>query len=257
MRGWLVPFKSESDPRLGVQIKHILSGNDGDVCNACVTEELLKGYFNAYCIDIGVDEGWWSFFAANCNPLCKIDAFEPNPKSYKALLPYLEGNSQITLHNSAVSDSPGLIPFTAADGESHSRSESNTFVFAVTLDRFVAWKQVHLIKIDTEGHDLKILRSLHPYTDSIMNIIFECSVFWYGNTREECIQTTLNELCFLKNKYKYMYVLSRRGEPYLQLLDNSGDIVKFVHFAYDKRYQVDILVTHAQIKSVPVQNLNV
>ena len=257
MRGWLVPYKSESDPRLGVQVRHILSGNDGDVCNACVTEEILKGYFEAYCIDIGVDEGWWSFFAANCNPLCKIDAFEPNSKSYKALLPYLKTTNQITLHNSAVSDTPGQIPFTAADGESHSRSKSDTFVPAVTLDKFVAWKLVHLIKIDTEGHDLKILRSLHPYIDSIMNIIFECTVYWYGTTKEECVQNTLNELLFLKSKYEYMYLLSRRGEPLLKMLRTPEDIMKFVHFSYDFKYQVDILVTHAQIKSVPVQNLNV
>ena len=252
-RPWIIDFNSPSDPRKGIKVGHIESGNDGDVCNSCVTYEILNGLDNKYCIDIGVDEGWWSLFAASINPNCKIEAFEPNPISYNLLLPYLK--AQITLHNLAISDKCGLLPFNAAGGESHSRSESKTSVICTTIDEFIKNKFVNLIKIDTEGHDLKILKTLHYYIDQIKAIIFECSVYWYGSSEEECIQNTIEELLFLKSHYTYMYILSRRGDPLLISLLDENDIKQFIMFSYKNKYQVDILVCHSPILSVPSQRV--
>jgi len=244
---WIIDIDSPNDPRKGIKVAHIISGNDGDVCNSCVTYHLLSGDEPKYCIDIGVDEGWWSFFAASVNPNCKLDAFEPNPVSYKALLPYLVEQNQITLHNLAISDCEGgTIPFTIEGGQSNSRSHSEYMVPCTRLDKYIR-KPVSLIKIDTEGHEMVILKTLRPYLDNIEAIIFEFSVYWYGTSKGECVSAALEELTFLKSHYNYMYVLSRRGNPELYEIIDDDEIYEFIVESYDLQQQVDIVVSNKPI----------
>ena len=106
---------------------------------------------------------------------------------------------------------------------------------------------VNLMKIDTEGHDIIILRSLHPYLEQIKSIIFECTSYWSG------LQTTIDELLFLRLHYEYMYILSRRGDPLLHRLTSTDSITQFVNYSYENKYQVDILVCHTPIQSIPVK----
>ena len=49
-RPWIINFDCETDPRKGIRVKHITSGNDGDVCNSCVTHELLSGTDHKYIL---------------------------------------------------------------------------------------------------------------------------------------------------------------------------------------------------------------
>lgn len=240
---WIIDIDSDTDHRNAVQIRHVISGNDGDVCNSYVTYHILKGDSPKYCIDIGVDEGWWSFFAASVNSNCRIDSFEPNPISYKALIPHIANDTQIRLFNIAISDSEGTLPFTTGGGQSHSRSASTQHVPCMRLDSFLQ-RQVSLIKIDTEGHDLTILQTLHPFLHRIDAIIFECSVFWYGSSKEECIQKTVDELTILHTEYKQMYLLSRRGEIHIDAVE-FDDIVPCVELLYTM--QVDILVCRNEL----------
>jgi len=242
---WIITIESDTDIRNAVQIRHVTSGNDGDVCNSYVTYHILKGDSPKYCIDIGVDEGWWSFFAAGVNSNCRVDAFEPNPISYKALIPHIANDTQIRLFNIAISDSDGTLPFSIGGGQSHSRSPSTQHVPCMRLDEFIQ-QPVSLIKIDTEGHDLTILQTFHPYIHRIEAIIFECSVYWYGSTKEECIQKTLDELTFLHNEYKNMYLLSRRGEIHLDSLD-TDDLLPCIEMLYSSHMQVDILVCRNEL----------
>jgi FkbM family methyltransferase len=232
---------------MAVKINHIISANDGDVCNSCVTYEILKGSDPKLCIDIGVDEGWWSFFAASVNPNCQIIAFEPNPVSYNALVPYVNQQSQITLHNLAISNCSGTIPFTIAAGESNSRNPSEFHVPCSTIGEFIKDKIISLIKIDTEGHDLIILKSLYEYLENIEAIIFECTPYWYGDNKGDNIRETIGVLMILKQYYKNMYILSRRGAPILEELSSESDIVDFANDCCDSRYQVDILVCNYEI----------
>lgn len=253
---WVIEIEPEGDRRLGIEVRHIKSGNDGDVCNSAITHELLNIPRPVYCLDIGVDEGWWSFFVADTNPNATIHSFEPNPKSYKELIPYLKYTPQVNLHNVAISDKEGTLRFVCENGQSNSRDEESMAnaieVKCISPEIFVKDKTVDLIKIDTEGHDLVILKSLHPYLETINAIIFECSVYWYGKTKEECIQKTIDELLFLQQHYPYMYMLNRRGEPVLFNIKNE-DIIHFVTFSYDHHFQSDILVTKSQISTVPIR----
>lgn len=246
---WIIPIQDENDPRFGIQIRHIKSGNDGDICNSVVTYKLLKNKINPYVIDIGVDEGWWSFFCTEINSSVTIDAFEPNPNSFRELIQYLDSTPQIRLHNYAISNKSGFLPFTLESGMSNSRCTNGTVsVPCTTLDRYIKNAKIDLIKIDTEGHDLCILETLHPYIKSINAILFECTVYWYGSTKEECIEKTSKELIYLKQQYMYMHSLSRRGiPPSLTSLANDQEIINFVKWSYENKYQTDILVCNESL----------
>jgi len=232
---WLTVIESETDRRNGVQIRHIKSGNDGDVCIAAITENLLAGKESPLCIDIGVDEGWWSFFVLDTNKTSRLMAFEPNPVSYAALLPYITGESRLELHNVAISETDGILPFFVDGGTSHSRGAAvpDLCVPCVPIAPYIAGKDVDLVKIDTEGHELKILTTL-PF-ERIRSLIFEFTPYWYDSVEEAiaCLEK-------VSAVYPAVYSLSRRGPPVLTPL---GDIRSFVTNNLKNRYQCDILCT--------------
>lgn len=245
---WIIQIGSSNDSRYGVQVRDIQSGNDGDVCLSLITHKLLKDKSIPHVIDIGADEGWWSIFVADINPTAIIDAFEPNPESFVGFVPYLSSVPQLRLHTFAISDHSGFLPFHPQKGQSHSRTESTMCVPCTTLDRYIHNSHVDMIKIDTEGHELRILRTLHPYLNTIGAIVFECTVFWNGSTEEECIASTRDELIFLKQHYKYMYSLSRRDfPPQLLPIVSENDIYRYVSTCYIQHLQTDILVCNERM----------
>lgn len=249
---WIIEIDNPSDPRLGVQVRNIQLGNDGDVCNSFVTHELLSTGKPVFCLDIGVDEGWWSFFVADINSQAVVYGFEPNPHSYSLLQSQMD--TRVLFFNVAISNAIGPLNMTFAKGESHSRSEGEhtQVVPTMTLEPFIQGKHVDCIKIDTEGHDLIILRTLYPYLDRISSIIFEFTVYWY-----ESVEESRKVLYHLLTIYPYMYTLSRRGPPVVVGLETTKDIDMFVEFCNNNQFQSDILVSREPIKSIPVRKLRV
>jgi FkbM family methyltransferase len=246
---WVIQFKTPGDARLGIQVRHVQSGNDGDVCNSCVTRELLNTGKPAYCLDIGVDEGWWSFFAADSNPLATVVGFEPNPISFEQLKRYPD--PRITFHNVALSDRVGVLELSCEGGTSHTRggvADTKT-VICVPIDSYIGDRYVDCVKIDTEGHDLIVLRSMYPYLEQIGSIIFEFTVHWYGDNG---VHESMEALHRLRSAYPYMYFMNRRGPPLLTEITRD-DILEIVEFCDKNRFQVDILVTRSQIKTVPIR----
>lgn len=246
---WVIYLNCPGDPRLGIQVRHLQSGNDGDVCNSCVTHELLNTGAPAYCLDIGVDEGWWSFFVADANPLATVVGFEPNPASFEQLKKHAD--SRLTFHNVAVSERVGMLELACEGGTSHTRggTAKTTTVLCLPIDSYISNRNVDCVKIDTEGHDLIVLRTLYPYLERIGSIIFELTVYWYG---EDCIRESIDVLRRLAAAYPRMYSLSRRGSPVLTEITRE-QIPAFVEACNRNRFQVDILVTRAEIKTVPIR----
>lgn len=250
---WIIKIESPFDPRMGIRVRHIESGNDGDVCNSCVTHELLQSSSAPFCMDIGVDEGWWSFFVADHHPRAIIHSFEPNPKSYTAFTHHASNDSRIIPHNVAISDYNGYIQFNCQGGQSHSRNiDGETIAVQCSrIDDYIPAHAIDLVKIDTEGHDITILQTLAPYYNKINSIIFEFTTYWYGSTRDECISRSVDALCALRSAYPHMYILSRRGNP--QLIDiHDVDSKHVVESLFDSNSQVDILVTRSDIQTVPI-----
>lgn len=128
-------------------------------------------------IDIGAQSGnmsvAYSLFAD------KVISFEPNPATYEVLEKNAELNPKIIPFNYAVSDDEGPLEFHYSDnglcnggyakrtnfGVGVTGHDIPVDVWGVNLDSFLEKnnlidKRVSLIKIDTEGHDKDILKTL-------------------------------------------------------------------------------------------------
>lgn len=254
---WIIPFGKEvNDERLGICIDKVVSANDGDVCISVATYTILQSIESPNCIDIGAEQGWWSMFCAKKNPNAKILSFEPNPYNFESLSRNVENYPNISIFPIAISNKKGEIPMTFYGGESHSRSPSNTNVICDRLDSFLAENEgVDLMKIDTEGHEIHILESLESRFPLISTIIFEWSVFWYGNSYQECIANSYKMLERMLNHYPYMYVVSRRGIPTLHGPLKNDELLSFIDVHYKNNHQTDILASKTPI-SFPTSLLN-
>ena len=228
---WAVIINNNNHLRYGVSVRHIVSGNDGDVCIASVTEALLENKVNPLCVDIGVDQGWWSFFVVDKNSTAKVLAFEPNPISYNNLVPYLTNEPRIELHNVAISNKKGTLPFILEEGQSHSRDATASFSVPCTpINSFIEGKSIDIVKIDTEGHELHILPTLYPYLFQIESLIIEISAKWY-NDDDAC----LDMLNHLLSVYPVMYFMSRSDEPTISRLtkETVGGFREHKHVQWD------------------------
>ncbi|MFH1360100.1 MAG: FkbM family methyltransferase [Candidatus Omnitrophota bacterium] len=126
--------------------------------------------------DIGANKGHYALEALKINNTTKIYAFEPHPKIFNELRKNVSATS-ISVKNKAVSDVQGNVLlydyFDSAHSSSHAtlcahviedvhKSPSTSYeVGAIILDDFIHENQIHkinLLKIDTEGHELKVLR---------------------------------------------------------------------------------------------------
>jgi len=144
------------------------------------TEEILNNLSkiikpNSTVIDIGAHTGnmsvAYSLFAN------KVFSFEPNPATFEVLAKNSQLNPKIQPFNYAVSDEEGALEFHYSDfgfcnGGFATRTEFGIGVtghkvpidvYAVNLEKFLKDKEigeVSLIKIDAEGHDKDILKTL-------------------------------------------------------------------------------------------------
>jgi FkbM family methyltransferase len=144
------------------------------------TEEILNNLSkiikpNSTVIDIGAHTGnmsvAYSLFAGN------VFSFEPNPATFEVLEKNSQLNSNIQPFNYAVSDEEGALEFHYSDfgfcnGGFATRTDFGIGVtghkvpidvYAINLESFLKDKKINnisLIKIDAEGHDKDILKTL-------------------------------------------------------------------------------------------------
>jgi FkbM family methyltransferase len=243
---WLVNHYHEAEQQdlSGVKVRDILSINDGDVCNASVTQVLLNRYDAPVCVDIGGDVGWWSTFCLEQSTTAKLYTFEPNPISFNALKARFEKEPRIELFKRAVSDKEGELLFSFDGPQSNSREGGIEPVKTTTLD-FIP--KINILKIDTEGHEVSILNALKSRFSDIDSIIFEFTPYWYGSSEDECIERSLQLLRDLASSYKYMYTLSRRGNPIIEHIDDDDYIFQYTIWSYKNRFQSDIVCSRTPI----------
>jgi len=133
-------------------------------------------------IDVGAHYGYYSLLVSQTNPACQILAYEPSPQNYEILNRNIELNrcSNTRSFNQAVSNKKSITPFfisTASDNSafiSHPATpvKESIEVETVTLEEIInksSDKRI-LIKIDTEGHELKVIEGIEKILSERDNI---------------------------------------------------------------------------------------
>jgi len=230
--------------------------NDGDICNLVVTNELLFNKKNPVCFDIGAFHGvWGEGIFRYTSPNAQIYFFEPNPENFTQLQKNMEGFKGATLLNMAISDKDGTLSFKFEGPTSNSRESENTVnVQCSTIDKFFETNQyVDIVKIDTEGHDMNVLKTLAPFVREkrVGAIVTEFSVFWYGENPEEVFEVTSIVYEYFK-AFKYCYALSRNGEPFLVGPINSENFKIFIVDHVERQLQTDLYFINTEIVNIPI-----
>lgn len=141
--------------------------------------------------DVAIDVG------ANIGQLCilastlvgkkgQVHAFEPHPRIFSFLQRNVQLNElkNVNLYNKALGAEAGELFFTnlrADDVNSVSRTATSVVVEATTLDAmFVVLPPIRLLKIDTEGFELMVLRGAERLLPKVKIIYFEASTSSYA-----------------------------------------------------------------------------
>ena len=253
---WITTTGHGFDERFAVKIDSLVSGNDGDVSLSMVLYELLQRFKNPFCVDIGADKGWVSMFCAKYKPDSRVIAFEPTKEGFEQLVNNTKVYPSVVSYNLAISDCSGSLPFRIDGSDSHSRADPNTSFPCDRLQAFVKDSDlIHFMKIDTEGHEPTILFSIEAMLPRIASLVFEFTTYWYGSTKEECLETSLKMLQLVSNQFHYIYMLSRRGKPILYGPITKDYFLAHIVNLYEDGMQTDILASKVPIESVPIVSL--
>jgi FkbM family methyltransferase len=159
---------------------------------------------NPLIIDVGAYIGLSVLYFKNLYPKSQIVAFEPNPEAFELLEENIFQNSieGVELHKSAAwtkdgkkdmyIDDTGMHRYSVAsfkkdawNGEVLSKKIN---VKTEELGKYTN-RETDLLKLDVEGSEQQILKSLVPYFENIKNIIVE-----FHPTRTQNVETVLNML---------------------------------------------------------------
>jgi FkbM family methyltransferase len=173
-------------------VNRIRIGNTDSIYEKSLVEAITKelgGISIPVFLDIGTNIGLISLSLIKAVPNIQIIGFEPSPIPYKSFFTTIFANKldrQIQLYNKALSDTSGMVNFSV-----HSdRDSSGDGLFdtgrAETIGQYISiesttldelWKNVPIpnasvIKIDTEGSELKVIRGAAKYIKQNRPTIF-------------------------------------------------------------------------------------
>lgn len=137
--------------------------------------------------DVGANEGQSCLGYAQALPQARIRAFEPVPSTFAKLRANTRNHPQIALHNLALGEANGVLRMAIAAVSSMNRVTDRDGpaeqVPAVRLDAFCraqGVRHIDFLKIDTEGHDLAVLRGCGHMLGEIDFIQCEASANRYN-----------------------------------------------------------------------------
>jgi FkbM family methyltransferase len=192
-------FDAETGTRLRLDAStathKIFRGKFDPVLNKAVFKNFVVD--KATVIDVGANIGMYSLLAAHLvGDGGRVFSFEPTRESFNSLLKNIKLNdlTNITPVMSAVSDSEGRVNFLnnkrskeqnrLATAEVKEEKNEVEEVQAVRLDNFLKFNNidgVDFLKIDVEGAELLVMRSLGEKISSVSTIYFECRKGGYSN----------------------------------------------------------------------------
>lgn len=140
----------------------------------------LKGQEAFIVLDVGANVGNYSKKVLEINPKVQLHCFEPHPKTFKVLEENI-GFDKAQLNNKGVGETNStlqLYDYSEADGSSHASLHKGVIeevhgkdsvvhqVEVIELESYLKEKgidKVNLLKIDTEGNELAVLKGLGEY----------------------------------------------------------------------------------------------
>jgi FkbM family methyltransferase len=152
-----------------------ISGEEGFL------KQFLQNKTSPVILDVGANIGRYAQMILQFNPGSRLHCFEPHPSTFKKLEAGLKSNSQVHLVNKGAGVEASfleLYDYSDADGTSHAsiykdvietmhRKESVAVrVEIIDLKSYLESHriaQVDLLKIDTEGNELNVLKGLGDY----------------------------------------------------------------------------------------------
>jgi len=230
-----------SDERLGI-LQYKTAEESGE---ALFTRSILPRLLNNIDVpvffNVGLNEGDFTHGILECFSNARIFGFEPNPEVAARTRNRYKGDSRVSVFEFAVSDTAGtvnLFDYGDAAGTGHAslylevltlqhkaKSTKSFKVQCVTIDQFSEQhdlRGIDFIKIDTEGHELAVLRGAS-------NLIARNAI--------GCIQFEFNEMnvvsrSFLKDIYNILkdykfFRLRRDGLISLGDYNTRNEIFKF------------------------------
>ncbi len=144
-------------------------------------------------VDVGANVGYYTLIAASLvGPEGRVYAFEPDPRSFSLLERNvrLNGFSNVVLERKAVADQAGtlrlyLAPENKGDHRIYAPSDEQRDwieVEAITLDDYFGERaaEVDLVKIDTQGAELSILRGMSRILESSERLVLAMEYWPHG-----------------------------------------------------------------------------
>jgi len=169
--------------------------NDGSDIRHNGEQHLIKklGTADFRCaIDVGANNGDWTWEALSAWPSVNVHLFEVAPKTFEALRGRFDTSSfanNVILNQVGISNQSGMEdmhyfpdhPDLTCDLPRHSDYETVTFLANLeTLDRYCSKREIEevdFLKIDVEGAEYKVLQGFLPYLRSQK---VQCIQFEYG-----------------------------------------------------------------------------
>lgn len=181
---------------LGLRGLGVLNYQNGHISGEFMfLRQCLKSKDNPIVLDVGANVGGYSRDVVGINPSATIFAFEPHPRTFERLVSNIEHHRNIIPFNYAIGDRSGrqmLYDRRSGSGTVHAsiyreviesihQDESTGYeVNVITLDEFIEEKRlacVDLLKIDTEGYELNVLKG---GTNAIRSRIFKAIQFEFN-----------------------------------------------------------------------------
>ena len=246
----------------GFIVNNIKCVNDGDVVQLFVCKELIEkkippqnGNAKSVYVDIGAYIGaWTSMISALTNSTAEIHAYEPGKQHYKLLEENCKNLQNIYLNNYGIGETEAEVRLIYTGGGGHFQSPLDNLNICTNTEMiqtkpFRITEPIHIMKIDVDGYECKLLPTLYPFLYLIHSLICEMSVYDYSADRNECIAIATPILEKLISHFPYTYGLSRHGAPYCVVI-KLENIKDWIEDHYDNHLSTDLLFTHHKIGSI-------
>jgi len=183
-------------------------------------------------IDIGAHVGYHTIrFAKLVGSEGKVFAFEPCPSTFEVLCRNVRRQTlaNVVLEQKAVSDASGQVDlFVGRHNLRHSTVPVGNIwvkVDSVSLDDYLRGEVIHLVKIDVEGAELKVLRGMGSLMDTVPDITLILEFYPDLLRASEGEDGPVELLNLLRDSGFYLYEIQERQ---LVALESFGSLEKFV-----------------------------